>query len=636
MNNNISNFFKVLDQFQTNVDHLAQQQDDLMKRKDQLKKSINNSSQFNQKGLNKRSPLVQSIDGLRKSIEQTFKSWDKSVNNALPMKQLTDHYQNQIIFLIFGKVNVGKSSFANFIVSQAGDHQVKRFHFHQGKIEYLEQGEQFKEGFTETTATIQGVEIGKHFVLLDTPGLHSVTEVNGDLTRRFIDSADAVLWLTPSDSPGQVQELNDLKAELEKKKPLLPIITRSDYLDEGDWCEKTDKPISVFVNKTIENRCLQEFDVRKRLTDLNSGKKSPEVDFIDLSCHKLDGSFFDKPKKMSVKKVMIKQDDISSKEKMTKKDHLNSDIFLDENSIKQPLSISIHAFKQEANAGVSHDVAFEQAGLSYLFLQLTELITEAAAYKSDKAKQQMENFLKEYILSSLNQKIHPLVKQAQNSFESALKKLDSEEKTIAENVLIATEVEVSDLIEKHKKNRDQKKLLQEINDLVNQKINSELGQSLSDFSDKIETVSSQLDEQKIDGFKDKTMSFEKVKGLIAQSLTGSGGAAAGAAGGALLGSMVPVVGTIAGGVVGGVLGGLAGAAAGSYFVETETVTEVIGVGSEELEQSLKKQLKESVPKTVSAAFAEVKSQIQSVQSACNELNAEIQKFSKNVAGEGNE
>ena len=49
------------------------------------------------------------------------------------------------------------------------------------------------------------MELGLRLVFLDSPGLHSVTDKNGELTRRFTDSADAVLWLTPSTSPGQVQ-----------------------------------------------------------------------------------------------------------------------------------------------------------------------------------------------------------------------------------------------------------------------------------------------------------------------------------------------------------------------------------------------------------------------------------------------
>ncbi|MFX5595216.1 dynamin family protein, partial [Acinetobacter baumannii] len=69
---------------------------------------------------------------------------------------------------------------------------------------------------------------------LDTPGLHSATGENAALTQRFLDSADAVLWLTSSTSPGQVQELDELARELRRGKPLLPVLTRSDVIDEDE------------------------------------------------------------------------------------------------------------------------------------------------------------------------------------------------------------------------------------------------------------------------------------------------------------------------------------------------------------------------------------------------------------------
>ena len=113
----------------------------------------------------------------------------------------------------------------------------------------------------ETTARLQGVCLGKHLVLLDTPGLHSVTPENAALTQRFTECADAVLWLTSSTSPGQVQELDDLSRELRRGKPLLPIITRSDVIEED---EAEGEIVKRLRNKNPANRLLQESDVRKR------------------------------------------------------------------------------------------------------------------------------------------------------------------------------------------------------------------------------------------------------------------------------------------------------------------------------------------------------------------------------------
>lgn len=139
---------------------------------------------------------------------------------------------------------------------------VEYFYLNAGEI--IESQEHFKEGATETTTRIQGVCLGKNLILLDTPGLHSVTPENAALTQRFLDSADGVLWLSSSSSPGQVKELAALGQELRRHKPLLPVITRSDYFEEdevdGDICQ-------VLRNKSANQRYLQETDVHTRAID---------------------------------------------------------------------------------------------------------------------------------------------------------------------------------------------------------------------------------------------------------------------------------------------------------------------------------------------------------------------------------
>src|SRR5690625_7633165 len=87
-------------------------------------------------------------------------------------------------------------------------------------------------------------------LLLDTPGLHSLTAENAALTRQFLESADGMLWLSSSTSPGQVQELDTLALELRRRKPLLPVITRSDFIDEDIV---GDEIVKVVCNKTARS-----------------------------------------------------------------------------------------------------------------------------------------------------------------------------------------------------------------------------------------------------------------------------------------------------------------------------------------------------------------------------------------------
>ena len=103
----------------------------------------------------------------------------------------------------------------------------------EGCENIVETAAPLQEGAVETTARLQGVCLGANLVLLDTPGLHSVTPENAALTQRFTDSADAVLWLTNSTSPGQVQELDELVRELRRLPamtgvPIILVTTESD------------------------------------------------------------------------------------------------------------------------------------------------------------------------------------------------------------------------------------------------------------------------------------------------------------------------------------------------------------------------------------------------------------------------
>ena len=271
----LKQFFDEFSQFANKFSQLQQQESELKQKIEQIKVLLSNSSQFNQQALSSDNKLTALIADLTNNLKVKFGEWDEKILAASPMQNLSRKFEDKIIFLVFGKVNAGKSSFSNQVVelylSLFPEDHIRRFALKGNEIPTIE-GE-FAEGFTETTAQIQGVELGKYFVLLDSPGLHSTQEKNGNLTKQFIDSADAVLWLTPSSSPGQVQELAELKYELEKGKPLLPVITRSDVVEE-DWDDKTESLVQTMKDKTPENRKLQEEDVYKRLQDFKQHDSS--------------------------------------------------------------------------------------------------------------------------------------------------------------------------------------------------------------------------------------------------------------------------------------------------------------------------------------------------------------------------
>ncbi|QNB06493.1 hypothetical protein G5S34_06765 [Herbaspirillum frisingense] len=215
-------------------------------------------------GLQPGSALAQRIGALHQALAQQHQQREAQWLALAPARALAQHFEGKLMVLVFGKFNAGKSSLCNFLAGRFRQHgqAVQYFHLQGGQL--LASDEAFHEGATETTARLQGVCLGDGLVLLDTPGLHSATDDNAALTQRFLDSADAVLWLTSSTSPGQVQELDELARELRRGKPLLPVVTRSDVIDED---EVDGQIVKCLRNKSDANRADQEADVGHRAAD---------------------------------------------------------------------------------------------------------------------------------------------------------------------------------------------------------------------------------------------------------------------------------------------------------------------------------------------------------------------------------
>lgn len=562
-----SKFLKSLDDFKADFSKMSSMEDELLERKEKLKKRLELIvSGANFAIADKNNMLLELINDLKASIQRGVNAWDIKLQEFLPMKALSVQYADRIIFLVFGKVNAGKSSFANFLTEQFPKDQVKRFCFNNGKVEYSGDDRRFAEGVTETTATIQGVELGHNFVLLDSPGLHSVTDENGVLTQQFVDSTDAVLWLTPSTSPGQVQELKDLQIELEKGKPLQPVITRSDTIEE-DCCEETDDIVATVKNKSESNRKLQEDDVLARVNAMNL-KVEP----------------------------------------------------------KPPVSISVHAYSK---AGKTQQ-ALDEAGLSALFARLIDLVEEAKIYKVDKAKRQMMIFLENEMLKPLKEDITPKLEELGKKVDDVIDVLNKKKSSLTSVIVSDVVCEIPSIVNRHKNSRNKQVIAVELNNLIESQVNSVLQQELSEFISQVKRISSSLSSDKIGDFEDITIDITKVRGSGAKSASSSIGGMGGAAGGAAAGAMFGPVGMAIGAVLGGLLGGAAGSAVGDYFVETETVTERVGVRADQMISETTRAVKNTLPNMIDGIFQDSIKSIQSVKEFSDKISSEIAFFSDDL------
>ena len=312
------------------------------------------------KGLSPESLIAQQIIQINHQLEQQLTTWHSELEQLQPAQSLAEHFQDKVMLLIFGKFNAGKSSLCNVLADcfRLQQQKVEYFYLDAGQLHYSL--EPLKEGATETTARLQGVCLGEKLILLDTPGLHSVTPENAALTQQFIDSADGVLWLSSSSSPGQVKELEVLGQELRRHKPLLPVITRSDQLEEdevdGDICQ-------VLCNKSTAQRNAQEQDVQER----------------------------------SIAKLI--------------------DMEIEPSLLRSPVSISAQMLKQANFA----DAAMQSAGFNDLFHALFELMQPILMYKQRKSAEILLHHLQEQVMTPLQndmsnqlQQLHDAIEQAKN------------------------------------------------------------------------------------------------------------------------------------------------------------------------------------------------------------------------------
>lgn len=379
-----------------------------------------NQQRLDSSGLVFHSPMAQDIAALNAQLEHYLANWEAQLETLQAAQSVAEHFDDKIILLIFGKFNAGKSSLCNVLAECFRRRQQSVEYFYLDAGEVIESQEHFKEGATETTTRLQGVCLGKNLILLDTPGLHSVTPENAALTQRFLDSADGVLWLSSSSSPGQVKELAALGQELRRHKPLLPVITRSDYFEEdevdGDICQ-------VLCNKNADQRYLQETDVHTRAID----------QLIE----------------MQVDPVLL-QSPISTSSQMLK----NADF---------------------------NDQAMQSAGFNRLFDALLHLIQPALAYKQRKPAEALLHHLQEQILAPLQLEVVPQLRQLQQHLDTASSALAQHKEQIMTQTWRSMIASLPSLLEQYAEQQAVDELYSALTQQAEQLLSQQISSHLVDY-----------------------------------------------------------------------------------------------------------------------------------------------------------
>ena len=371
-------------------------------------------------GLRERGALALQADTVNALLWKHRQAWSQELIELEATQALADHFDEKALLLVFGKFNAGKSSFCNFLADRFAAHgrSVQYFHVDAGQI--VDMTEPFKEGATETTSRLQGVRLGDKLVLLDTPGLHSVTPENSALTQRFTDSADGVLWLTSSTSPGQVQELDELSRELHRNKPLLPVVTRSDIYDED---EVDGEIVKILCNKPAPRRALQEADIEAR-----------------------------------------------AKEKLVTMD-------VDTALLKPPVSISAYMAREQGQT----PAAMIEAGFERLYAALLAIAEPALDYKRRKQAEILLHHLEENVLGTLHSEVRPLLVELEQATQAALSALEKKQQQIANTVWRRIVPTLPGLLDQHAAAHDVAGLSQVVSQAIRTIFASELVGQFADY-----------------------------------------------------------------------------------------------------------------------------------------------------------
>jgi outer membrane lipoprotein SlyB len=319
--------------------------------------------------------------------------------------------------------------------------------------------------------------------------LHSVTEENGQLTKRFTDAADAVLWLTPSTSPGQVAELDELSHELKNGKPLLPVITASDIREED---EVDGELVDCYVNKPM---CVREDQQR---------------DVLNRSKQKLD--------------VMGATAELEN-----------------------PISISVFMYrKQDSTAQGIID-----SGLSELTREMAALIQRAAVYKKSKVRQQTLNYLNDHVLQVVDTGLLPVVQNYSEVISDCRIQADRAVNDTIAMIKHSLGILVPKWAEEYKDSKNAEEVARLVNNEFHQIITRELTKVISDFSNSVKTIHQAFPADGLADFQDISIEYDEVTGSALAASAGVAGGLAGAAiGTAIMPGLGTVVGSILGGLVG--------------------------------------------------------------------------------------
>lgn len=180
------------------------------------------------------------------TIRRQLAGWVDEVENYERNTAFHKRFDDSLLLFVFGKVKAGKSSLGNYLAygaSMPGPDLIRQarpspeFFWEDGtgatetmSQERMQEKQHFGVGVRETTSSIQGFSL-PGLTWVDSPGIHSCNQENGDLTARYASCADLIVFCCSSSHPGRRSDLQEIAALLRQAKPLVILLTHSDVTE---------------------------------------------------------------------------------------------------------------------------------------------------------------------------------------------------------------------------------------------------------------------------------------------------------------------------------------------------------------------------------------------------------------------
>jgi len=469
-----------LKEYYKTLDSISLVNSDVDKKREELKKIVDDFYRYTQsisidkKVLQQNKELSSLLMATVDSIKQATSSWVENFNTMLEKEKFRSELENYFIVIIFGKVKAGKSSLGNFIAQNRLKNQDIHFFKYDeaGNEESIKKLQEIEDdGFAtanlECTVEIQGFKLSS-MAWIDTPGLGSMVEENGELAKEYIQSADYIIYPTNSSSPLQQDEKAQLKELFEQNKKVTICITKSDDSEEDececgslDGCPKCNKGIiKILKNKPQSSRKKQEQWVKDELKDI-LGKKQNAL-------------------------------------------------------LGDVLSLSVHTAK--AGLKNSDEEMFKNSGISNFYALMNDVLqNKAEALKHNTPYDGLKSFIDNDILGNADSKSISIatLKASIQKFEKQIKENIEAFKTIKENLNTDIMVQIDSVTSKYisaltKSNANEvfKQIDDELNHTISKMVDENIKSIISNFSVSLSTLSSSLKSSDSFAIKDK---YETIK-----------------------------------------------------------------------------------------------------------------------------